>query len=78
MSLHIETQEAFQNLGLGDLPEEWVSTAWDQNFCESVTLPIQVSKMVLSAMMFIHAILTVKKLKYLPLMKLCSEALALT
>ena len=44
MSLQVETQEAFQNLGLGDLPEKWVSSAWEQNFCESVTLPIQVRK----------------------------------
>ena len=46
MSLHLETQEAFQNLGVGDLPEEWVSLAWEQSFCESISLPIQVDDFV--------------------------------
>ena len=46
MSLHLETQEAFQSLGVGDLPEDWVSLAWEQNFCESISLPIQVDSLV--------------------------------
>ena len=40
MSLHLETQEAFQSLGLTDVPGDWVSSAWEQSFCETVPLPM--------------------------------------
>ena len=48
MSLNLETQEVFRSLGLADVPGDWVSVVWEQNFCETVTLPIQVEETVLS------------------------------
>ena len=48
MSLSLETQEAFRNLGLADVPGDWVSLVWEQNFCESVALPVQAEEAVLS------------------------------
>ena len=48
MSLSLETQEAFRNLGLADVPGDWTSLVWEQNFCESVTLPPQVEEAALS------------------------------
>lgn len=40
MGLKQNTQEAFQTLGLSDLPSEWVDSLWDCDFCaDTVTLP---------------------------------------
>jgi len=33
--------EAFLSLGIGNIPDEWVSQLWSDNFCESTPLPIE-------------------------------------
>lgn len=43
MSLQLDTAEAFQLLELEQLPEDWVAQLWEQNFCESASLPLEVS-----------------------------------
>ena len=42
MSVQALCQEAFQDLGVGDLPVEWVNGVWDSNFCDSSSLPEEV------------------------------------
>ena len=42
MSLYTSTAEAFQLLELGRIPTEWVTRLWEQNFCESASLPLEV------------------------------------
>ena len=41
MELKDDIQEAFQTLGLSDLPSDWVDSLWDGDFCplDTVTLP---------------------------------------
>lgn len=40
MGLKEDTQEALCSLKLSDIPNEWMNSLWDGNFCnESVTLP---------------------------------------
>lgn len=41
MGLKDDTLEAFQCLGLSDLPSDWVDSLWDGDFClaDAVTLP---------------------------------------
>ena len=41
-------QEAFQDLGAGDLPVEWVNGVWNSNFCDSSSLPEEVESIVLN------------------------------
>ena len=42
MALESSTLEAFQALGLSDLPTDWVDSLWDADFCvDTVTLPYQ-------------------------------------
>ena len=43
MSLQLDTAEAFQLLELDQLPADWVAQLWEQNFCESASLPVPVS-----------------------------------
>ena len=52
----METQEAFQSLGLSELPSEWVCGVWEQNFCESVTLPVTVEDCVLSGEVWVGVV----------------------
>ena len=42
-------QEAFQDLGVGDLSVEWVNGVWDSNFCDSSSLPEELETAVQSA-----------------------------
>lgn len=42
MGVKDEVQEAFQCLGIPDLPSDWVDSLWDCDFCtESISLPYQ-------------------------------------
>lgn len=36
--------EALQSLSISDTPPEWTNEVWEQNFCEGVTLPVQVER----------------------------------
>jgi len=33
--------EAFLSLGIGNIPDEWVSQLWFDNFFESMPLPVE-------------------------------------
>ncbi|KAL5479917.1 hypothetical protein EMCRGX_G023519 [Ephydatia muelleri] len=48
MSVQALCQEAFQDLGAGDLPVEWVNGVWNSNFCDSSSLPEEVESIVLN------------------------------
>lgn len=48
MSVQALCQEAFQDLGVGDLPAEWVNGVWNSNFCDSSSLPEEAEGTVLN------------------------------
>lgn len=42
MNLREKTREGLRTLRLSDVPDEWVESLWDGNFCgEAVALPYQ-------------------------------------
>lgn len=36
-----DTLEALSGLGLGVLRREWIDEVWEQNFADSITLPVE-------------------------------------
>jgi hypothetical protein len=41
MTHQLEVQEALRSLTISDTPAEWTNQVWEQNFCEGVSLPLQ-------------------------------------
>ena len=41
MAHQLEVQEALRSLTISDTPTEWTNLVWEQNFCEGVSLPLQ-------------------------------------
>ena len=41
MAHQLEVQEALRSLTISDTPAEWTNQVWEQNFCEGVSLPLQ-------------------------------------
>lgn len=41
MAHQLEVQEALRSLTISDTPTEWTNQVWEQNFCEGVSLPLQ-------------------------------------
>ena len=39
-----ELQEALSSLTISSAPHEWTSQAWEQNFCEGISLPAQLDR----------------------------------
>ena len=41
MAHQLEVKEALRSLTISDTPAEWTNQVWEQNFCEGVSLPLQ-------------------------------------
>lgn len=39
-----QLQEALRSLTISDTPAEWTNQVWEQNFCEGVSLPLQLER----------------------------------
>ena len=44
MAHQLEVQEALRSLTISETPAEWTNQVWEQNFCEGVSLPLQLER----------------------------------